>query len=338
MSDDKERAAWEGPAQPAKTSAGQGPGWERELVTGLAYAALKEQRRARRWGVFFKLVLLAYLIALFFSFQGSDWDGAAIVHGEHTALVEIKGAIADNAEANADDVIAALREAFGAKDVRGVILRINSPGGSPVQAGYINDEIRRLREQHPDIPLYAVITDMCASGGYYIAAAADQIYANKASIVGSIGVRMSGLSTFGFVEAMKKLGIERRIFTAGEDKAFLDPFSPLRDDEVEHVKALLGNIHRQFIKVVKEGRGGRLKGDDSVLFSGLFWTGQQGLELGLVDALGSAGQVARDVIKAEKIVDYTHRPSPLERFTERFGVALVDGVASVLGVEQTGLR
>jgi protease-4 len=338
-----ERSAWEGAEQTPKassretTSKSEEAAWERDVISRLAFAAINEQKRTRRWGIFFKILIFIYLFILFWTWQGNHGE-TGIVDSDHTALVELKGVIADDADANADDVVTALRDAFKSKGTRGVILRINSPGGSPVQAGYINDEIRRLRKEHPQIPLYAVVTDICASGGYYVAVAADKIYADKASIVGSIGVRMSGLTTFGFVDAMKKLGIERRMLAAGDDKAMLDPFSPLKEDEVNHVTKLLENIHQQFINVVKEGRGNRLKGDDHTLFNGLYWTGQQAVDLGLVDGLANSSYVAREIIGAEKIVDFTHHPSPLERLTDRLGVVMAKGFASVLGITATGLR
>lgn len=342
-----DRVTWEGPVQPqANTlSAGKekepksgGDSWERDVLARLAFAAINEQRRSRRWGIFFKILIFIYLFLVFWSIQVNRGEPGLVDSGEHTALVELKGIIADDADANADDVVSALRDAFKSKDTRGVILRINSPGGSPVQAGYINDEIHRLRKEYPKIPLYAVVTDICASGGYYVAVAADKIYADKASIVGSIGVRMSGLTTFGFVDAMKKLGIERRMLAAGDDKAMLDPFSPLKQDEVNHVTTLLETIHQQFIRVVKEGRGNRLKGDEHTLFNGFYWTGAQAVDLGLVDGLANSSYVAREVVGAEKIVDYTHRPSPLERFTNRFGAVMAETFASILGLTQTGLQ
>ena len=293
MSDEQQppgddRAAWENSAQtkPNATPSGKGDkpkvgeeSWERDVLSRLALAAINEQRRARRWSIFFKFLIFGYLFLVFWSIQSNRGEHALMESGEHTALVELKGVIADDADANADDIVSALRDAFQNKNTRGVILRINSPGGSPVQAGYINDEIHRLRKKYPKIPLYAVVTDICASGGYYVAVAADKIYADKASIVGSIGVRMSGLTTFGFVDAMKKLGIERRMLAAGDDKAMLDPFSPLKPEEVKHVSTLLENIHKQFIHVVKEGRGDRLKGDDKTLFNGFYWTGEQAVDL-----------------------------------------------------------
>jgi protease IV len=334
-----ERKAWEGVASAKEGSPRDAAGetWERDVLARLAFAAVNEQKRARRWGIFFKLLFFIYLIAAFWMIQG-DHGESNLVGGDHTALVELKGVIDDTAEANADDIVTALRDAFKDKGTRGVIMRINSPGGSPVQAGYINDEIYRLRKEYPQKPLYAVVTDICASGGYYVASAADKIFVDKASIVGSIGVRMGGLTTFGFVDAMKKLGIERRMLAAGDDKAMLDPFSPLKNDEVKHVTKLLEDIRQQFIAVVKKGRGTRLKGDDHILFNGLYWTGEQAIGLGLADGFGTSSSVARDLIGAEKIVDYTHRPSPLERITARLGVVMAKGFADVLGINETGLR
>ncbi|OGT19730.1 MAG: peptidase S49 [Gammaproteobacteria bacterium RBG_16_57_12] len=310
---------------PAKDEATkpQGESWERDVISRLAFAALKEQRRTRRWGIFFKVLTFAYIGLILFYFSG-QWAGEPITKGRHTALIEIQGMIADNMEASADNIISGLRAAYKDKNTAGIILRINSPGGSPVQAGYVYDEVNRLRDEHPDVPIYAVITDICASGGYYIAASADEIYADKASLVGSIGVLMDG---FGFVDGMHKLGIERRLITAGDHKGFLDPFAPLQEADVKHVKGMLGEIHNQFIAMVKQGRGERLK-DSPDLFSGLIWTGEKGVELGLVDGLGSASYVARELINQERIVDYTIRPNYLDRFAERIGMAMVNVLAT----------
>jgi protease-4 len=303
-------------------------GWEREVISNLAMAALKEQRRARRWGIFFKLFMAVYLVIFLIALIPSTEKGLEFA-GPHTALIDIRGVIADDAEASADNIVTSLRDAFENKHSKAVILRINSPGGSPVQAGYVNDEIKRLRKKYPNKPLYAVITDLCASGGYYIASGADEIYADKASIVGSIGVIMSA---FGFVDAMKKVGIERRMLTAGENKGFLDPFSPLKESDVTHVKQMLGNIHQQFINVVKAGRGDRLKENDQ-LFSGLVWTGEQSVKLGLVDGLGSASYVAREIVGEDKLVDYTVKPDPFERFAKRIGVVMAETFARITGLE-----
>jgi protease-4 len=289
--------------------------WERKLLKRFAFDVLREQRAARRWGIFFKLSLLAYLVGIVvFSWRGGE-PGAFVTADRITALVDVQGLIAAEMPAGADSVVTGLRAAFKDKRTKGVVIRINSPGGSPVQSGYINDEIHRLKKKHPHIHVYAVIQDICASGGYYVAVAADEIYADKASIVGSIGVRMDG---FGFVEALDKLGVERRLLTAGEHKGFLDPFSPLKPDEVAHVSGLLSEIHQQFINTVKRGRGDRLK-PEADLFNGFVWSGERGLELGLVDALGSASFVAREIIGAEDIVDFTPKRHVLEQLGRRFG-------------------
>ena len=300
--------------------------WQKDLVNRLAFASLNEQRRTRRWNVFFKILLAFYLGAILLLYWPGEWPETAGTGEKHTALVEMKGIISDETEASADNVITGLRDAFEDDSTAGVILRINSPGGSPVQAGYIYDEIKRLREKHPDTPLYAVVTDMCASGGYYVAAAADEIYVDKASIVGSIGVRMD---SFGFVGTMDKLGIERRLYTAGESKGFLDPFLPSKAADVEHIETLLVDIHEQFITAVKDGRGDRLKEIED-LFTGLIWTGEESLAMGLVDGLGSSSYVAREIIKAEDIVEFTAEPDLLERLTDRLGVGVAQALARVL--------
>jgi protease-4 len=305
--------------------------WERETLIQLATASLKEQRRARRWGIFFKLLTFAYLVALLIILGDFDYE-ETVKSEKHSALVELKGVIFAGAEASAENVMTGLRKAFKDDSTKGVILRINSPGGSPVQAGYINDEIKRLRKKYPDIPLYAVIVDIAASGGYYVASAADKIYANKASLIGSIGVRMG---SFGFVDAIDKLGIERRLLTAGADKGFLDPFLPLKQNEKEHVQTLLNDIHAQFIAAVKQGRGDSLNGTPEI-FSGLIWTGEESLELGLVDGLASVGDVAREVIGAEDIMDFTKKREWFERFTDRLGTTIAN--AFTTHVLQPNLR
>jgi protease-4 len=304
------------------TGDGNTPGgnnWERDVLEKLAFAAIKEQRRARRWGIFFKLLGFAYLtflLIMLFDWRGED----GLTGGKHSALVDLNGVIQAKGSASADNVTASLQGAFKDKNTKGVILRVNSPGGSPVQAGIIYDEIRRLRKKYPDIPMYAVVEDICASGGYYVASAADKIYVDKASIVGSIGVI---LDQFGFTGTMDKLGVERRVITAGENKAFLDPFSPLRTEDVKHAHELLDQVHQQFIDVVKKGRGDRLKQSPD-LFSGLFWTGTKSIELGLTDGYGSVDSVARDVIKAEQIVDFTRKDNVAERLARRFGAAMAE--------------
>lgn len=303
-------------------------GWERELLEKLATASIKEQRRARRWGIFFKLLTFAYLVTVLILWLPGNLSDTAIKSAkEHTAIIEIKGVIADDSEASADNVVTALRSAYEDKQTKGVILRINSPGGSAVQAGYINDEIRRLKEKHPKIPVYAVVTDMAASGGYYIAVAADEIYVDKASIVGSIGVLMS---TFGFERSMEKLGVERRLLTAGEHKGILDPFSPMKSGEKRHIQNMLDQVHQQFIQAVRDGRGDRLK-ENSDIFSGLFWSGEESVKLGLADGLGSSSYVARELIGAETLVDYTRSEDLLERFAKRIGAGAAAFVSSQAG-------
>lgn len=290
--------------------------WEKKVLEKLVLASLNEQRRARHWGILFKSLTFIYLFILLF--VGLGWIGnrdVTMSGDQHTALVDLRGVISADSISSAENINAGLQEAFKHKNTRGVILRINSPGGSPVQAGYINDEIHRLRAQYPDIPFYAVVEDICASGGYYVAVAADKIFVDKASIVGSIGVVMDG---FGFVGLMEKLGVERRMLTAGENKGFLDPFSPANPQQQEYARTMLGDIHTQFIQIVQEGRGKRLK-DNPEIFSGIVWTGQKSIELGLADAMGSAEYVAREIIKAEQIVDFTAKEGFAERFAKRFG-------------------
>jgi protease-4 len=308
-------------------------GWERNVLEKVALAAVTEQRRARRWGIFFKFLIFIYLFGALFIAMG--WLGKKEgLQDKHTALVDINGAIGSGTPASADAIMQGLNEAFKDKRTQGVILRINSPGGSPVQSGYINDEIKRLRAKYPAIPLYAVIEDICASGGYYVAVAADKIYVNKASMIGSIGVLMNG---FGFTGTMEKLGVERRLLAAGENKGFLDPFSPLSDTQKEYAQKMLGEIHDQFIDVVRKGRGKRLK-ETPDMFSGLVWVGQKSIELGLADALGSMDQVARDVIKAEEIVDFTPRENVAERFAKRFGAATAEALVRMGGTGMLNIR
>jgi protease-4 len=296
--------------------------WERNVLEKLAMSAIQEQRRTRRWGIFFKLLTFAYLFFLFAivaDMVGGDGDGLA--GGKHTALIEVRGVIAADSMANADNLIGSLQDAYKDKHTAGIILRVNSPGGSPVQAGLVNDEIKRLRALHPEIPLHVVVEDMCASGGYFIAAAADNIYVNKASIVGSIGVLMDG---FGFTGTMEKLGVERRLMTAGENKGFMDPFSPRNPKHEAFTKSLLADIHQQFIAVVRDGRGKRLH-ETPDMFSGLFWTGDKAIQMGLADSIGSVDSVARDIIKAETVVDFTARENIADRLAKKLGA----GVASM---------
>src|SRR5919204_3904353 len=299
------------------------PNWERDLITKLAADALVEQRRRRRWGIFFKLLTFAYITFLLLALV--DWSSRADFTGgkKHTAMVEMNGIIAPGTDASAEKITMSLQAAFKDKGTVGVILRINSPGGSPVQAQTIYDEMRRLRKKYPDVPLYAVVEDICASGGYYVAAAADRIYVAKSSIVGSIGVLMNG---FGFTGLMEKLGVERRLITAGDNKGMLDPFSPLDEKDKAHVKELMSDIHQQFIGAVRDGRGKRLK-ETPDMFSGLIWTGEKSVELGLADGYGSLDSVAREVIKAEDIVDYTQKEGFAEKVAKRFGASAASSLA-----------
>ena len=301
-------------------------GWERRVLENLAYAALREQRSSRRWGIFFRSVTLLYVtlvivVVLGFSYKGTEAD----LGTRHTALVTLEGVIDAQGQASAEKINTALDGAFKDSGTAGVILRVNSPGGSPVQAGMIYDEIRRLRAKYPDKPLYVVVEEMCASGGYYAAAAADGIYVDKASVVGSIGVLMDG---FGFTGTMDKLGVERRLMTAGRNKGIGDPFSPQTDEQKSHLQDMLDQIHAQFIKVVRDGRGKRLK-ETPDIFSGLFWTGAQSIDLGLADGYGTVESVARDIIKADNVVDYTEKESITERFARRLGTSILGGIGHV---------
>jgi len=287
--------------------------WERGLIEKLATEALKEQRRARRWGIFWKLLTFGYITIVIM--LAVDWKGGDSKGGKHTSVVEINGIIAPGADASAEKVTSALQSAFKDKNTQGVVLRINSPGGSPVQSQQIYDEMKRLRAKYTEIPLYVVVDDLCASGGYYVAAAADKIYVAKGSIVGSIGVRMD---SFGVVGLMEKVGVERRLITAGKNKAMLDPFLPEKEEHKQIIVGLIGEIHDQFIAAVREGRGKRLK-ETPDMFSGLIWSGTKSIELGLADALGGLDYVAREVIKAEEIVDYTQKDNVAEKLARRFG-------------------
>ena len=310
------------------------PKWERQLLEKIAFASINEQKTKRRWSIFFKLAILAYLIAVLVLVV--DWGGSEkLVDGKHTALINLRGTIEANGEASAEKINGALLSAFEDKGTAGIIMRINSPGGSPVQAGIVYDEIRRLRTKYPNIPLYVVVEDLCASGGYYIASAADRIFVDKASIVGSIGVLMDG---FGFTGAMEKVGVERRLLTAGSNKGFLDPFSPQDEKQKEYAKILLGEIHQQFIDVVRKGRGDRLK-ETPEMFSGLMWTGSQSIAMGLADGYGTVDSVARDLIKAENILDYSVKENIAERFAKRLGAEMGQNIAfRLFGSERATLR
>ncbi len=300
------------------------PGWERATLEKLAFASLSEQKATRRWKTFVRLSWLVFFVFLvwFALHRSSPSTGPSVAH---TAVVEIKGEIAAGADASAEFVNAALKAAFEDEGAKAVVLLINSPGGSPVQAGMMNDEIVRLKAKHKK-PVYAVVEETCASAAYYIAASADKIFVDKASIVGSIGVLMDG---FGFTGLMDKLGVERRLMTAGENKGFLDPFSPQTEKQRAYAQTMLDQIHQQFITVVKAGRGKRLK-ETPEMFTGLFWTGQQAIELGLADQLGSLEYVAREVVKTDEIIDYTRRENVAERLAKKFGAAIGDGVIRTL--------
>ena len=325
---------WKAPAE-AESTVGDDKSWK--LLEKTLLAGVQEQRRARRWGIFFKSLTFLYLIVVLLVFTPFlDMERTATKGTGYTALIDVRGVIADKEAASADNLVTSLQAAFEDPKVKGVVLRINSPGGSPVQSGYVYDEIRRLRGLHPDIKVYAVISDLGASGAYYIASAADQIYADKASLVGSIGVTAAG---FGFVGAMEKLGVERRAYTSGEHKAFLDPFEPEKPDETKFWQGVLNTTHEQFIASVKQGRGDRLKDKEyPELFSGLVWTGQQALPLGLIDGLGSASSVARDVIGEKELVDFTVQESTFDRFSKKLGASVAEQLAMWMGFQGPTLR
>lgn len=304
----------------------QASGWEKAVLEKLLLAAVTEQRRARRWGVFFKLLMFAYLIAAgaIAFYPGFEQNIAG--DGEHTAVVDVIGVIAESEATSAEIIVKGLRAAFKNKKTKGVILNINSPGGSPVQAAYVFTEISKLRKQYPNIPIHAVISDIGTSGSYYIAAAADNIYVNHSSIIGSIGVIMNG---FGFVDAMKKLGIDRRLITAGEHKAILDPFSPTKRQETDYMQALVDEVHQQFIAAVRQGRGDRLSTTED-LFSGLIWTGTQSVKLGLADGFGSVDSVATEVIGAKNTLNFTPKEQLLDRIASKLGTSFGYALGSVL--------
>lgn len=333
MSNDNDQASpppsWQQPATPSAV-APKKEGWEREVLEKLAFATIKEQRARRRWGIFFKFVTLSLIaFALWTSFGPSVSDMENV--GPHTALIKIDGTIEAKGAGDAETVIAALTKAYADPGSVGLILQINSPGGSPVQAGIINDEITRLRKQYPKKPLYVVVNEICASGGYYIAVAADRIYVNKASIVGSIGVLMDG---FGFTGTMEKLGVERRLLTAGENKGFMDPFSPQSEKQKLYALGMLDEIHQQFIDVVRKGRGKRLK-ESPEIFSGLFWSGAKSVELGLADGFGTVESVAREEFKSTNIVDYTQREGLSDRVLRKFGAAAGASAVKTFALETT---
>ena len=301
-------------------------GWEREAIEKLVFAAVNEQRRARRWGIFFKSLMFVYLsvllgISLYPTVKQSfDDDGTG-----HTAVININGMIAEGQEANADSIIKALRNASKNEDTKGIILHVNSPGGSPVQSSYIFNEIRKIKAEKPELPIYAVASDICASGCYFIAAAADKIYVNPSSLIGSIGVLMNG---FGFVDTMKMLGVERRLVTAGAHKALMDPFSPAKVEDQKYMQDVLAEVHQQFIAAVKEGRGDRLKEEEN-LFSGLVWTGEQSIKVGLADAYGNDDSVATDIIGAKKRVNFTIQERLIDRLAGKMGASFAGAFSSL---------
>lgn len=308
--------------------------WEKLTLERMLYASLKEQRRARRWGIFFKLAFLLYLLLFIIVL----WPSSSSAHHRsqpHAAAIDIQGSIMPGTRTNARNIIKSLRAAFKDKGTLGIILRINSPGGSPVQSAYVYDEIKRLRKKYPDIQVYAVCSDICASGAYYIAAAADKIYANESSLVGSIGVLLNG---FGFVGTMQKLGVERRLITAGDNKGMMDPFSPVTEEQQTHIKNMLKTVHEQFIEAVKQGRGDSLKKNDANIFSGLVWTGVGAKRLGLIDGFMNADEVARKLLKTEKIINYTSQQDFLSRFTDKFSSKMANAMVSKLQNVNSELR
>ncbi|WAK00725.1 S49 family peptidase [Methylobacter sp. YRD-M1] len=301
-------------------------GWEREVLEKVALAAITEQTRARRWSVFFRSLVFLYLcvILTLFTFPNIMEDMSGDIE-EHTAVIDIVGMIAEDKDANADSIIKSLKNAVKDKNTKGIILHANSPGGSPVQSSYVYDEIRRIKKEHPDLPIYTVVSDICASGCYYIASASDKIFVNQASLIGSIGVLMDG---FGFVNVMEKLGVERRLLTAGTHKAMLDPFSPPKEDETRYMQGLLDQVHQQFIGAVKAGRGDRLK-DAPELFSGLVWTGEEGVKLGVADAFGNDDYVAKEVIGVENKVDFTQQEQLLDRIAGKLGASFGQAIGAM---------
>ena len=305
------------------------PEWEREVLEKLAFAALTEQRNTRRWGIFFKSLMFVYLLALLgvavYPKIGVDFGGAT---EDHTAVINVMGMIAEGESANASDIIESLRDAVKDKHTKGIILHSNSPGGSPVQSAYVYDEIRKIKKEHPKLPIYAVVGDICASGCYYIASASDQIIVNPASLIGSIGVLMDG---FGFVNSMEKLGVERRLLTAGSHKALLDPFSPPKADETQYMQGLIDQVHQQFINAVKTGRGNRLK-ETPDMFSGLVWTGEASLKNGIADAIGTDDSVAKELIGAEKLVDFTQQERLLDKLAGKMGAAFGQAIGSLIAM------
>jgi protease-4 len=312
---------------PNKAAAPRETGWEREIIEKVALAAVTEQTRARRWGIFFKSLLFVYLFALFgMAVYPKIKQNLGVDSKYHTAVIDVVGAIAEDKDANAADIIESLRDAVKDKQTKGIILHSNSPGGSPVQSAYVYAEIRKIKKEHPDLPVYAVVSDVCASGCYYIASASDKIFVNQSSLIGSIGVLMDG---FGFVDIMQKLGVERRLLTAGTHKAMLDPFSPPKADETKYMQGLLDQVHQQFIDAVKAGRGDRLK-ETPDMFSGLVWTGEAGVKLGVADGFGNDDYVAKEIIGAEKLVDFTQQGSLIEKMAGKLGASFGQAISSLI--------
>ncbi|MFA5017359.1 MAG: S49 family peptidase [Methylobacter sp.] len=308
-------------------------GWEREVIEKLALAAITEQTRARRWGVFFKSLMFVYLIAVFgVAMYPKLKQDIGVDSKDHTAVIDVVGMIAEGKEANADSIIESLRNAVKDKHTKGIILHANSPGGSPVQSSYVYEEIRKIKKEHPELPIYAVVSDICASGCYFIVSASDKIFVNPSSLVGSIGVLMDG---FGFVDGMQKLGVERRLFTAGAHKAMLDPFSPSKEDETQYIQGLLNQVHQQFIGAVKAGRGDRLK-ENPDMFSGLVWTGEEGVKLGIADGVGNQDYVAKELIGAETQVDFSRQEHLLDKIAGKLGASFGQVIGSM--VQGTSLR
>jgi len=312
----------------AKTTDNNQPGWEKEIIEKLAFAAINEQKTARRWGIFFKLLGFTYLLALLGIAVYPQFKEGIGSGKQHAAIIDVLGVIGQGEASNASTVITGLQDAIKDKNTKGIILNINSPGGSPVQSAYIYDEIKRLKKLHPDTPIYSVVGDLCASGGYYIASASDKIFVNQASIIGSIGVVMNG---FGFTNVMEKLGIERRLLTSGTHKAMLDPFSPVKPEESKHMQALMDQVHQQFIDAVRQGRGDRLKvAEAPELFSGLVWTGTEGVKLGLADDFGSVDSVAREKLGTEEKVNFTPQEHLIDRLAGKFGASFAHSMNTLL--------
>lgn len=312
---------------PIKTEASRESGWEREVIEKLALAAVTEQTRARRWSVFFKSLIFLYLVAIFgVAMYPKIQQDMGVDGTDHTAVIDVVGLIAEDKDSNAADIIESLRDAVKDKHTKGIILHSNSPGGSPVQSAYVYEEIRNIKKEHPDLPVYAVVSDICASGCYYIASASDKIFVNQSSLIGSIGVLMDG---FGFVDVMQKLGVERRLLTAGAHKAMLDPYSPPKADETQYMQGLLDQVHQQFISAVKAGRGDRLK-ETPDMFSGLVWTGEAGVKLGVADGFGNDDYVAKEIIGAEKLVDFTQQGRLLDKIAGKLGASFGQAIGSLI--------